>query len=142
MQDPIKLFEAWMADAAALPGISEPNAMSLATVSSSGVPSNRVVLLKGCGADGFVFYTNHNSRKATELKATKRAALCFLWQPLQRQVRVEGTVELVSEEESSRYYQSRPRGSQIGAWCSEQSTVIASRQVGPHSRHHNMLEVR
>jgi pyridoxamine-phosphate oxidase len=129
LQDPFEQFERWMADAAALPGIAEPNAMSLATVGPSGHPSNRMVLLKGYDASGFVFYTNYDSRKGQELDASQHAALCFHWQALDRQVRVEGPVARVGEEESTRYHHSRPRSSQIGAWCSAQSSVISGREV-------------
>lgn len=125
-----------MAEAAELPTTAEPNAVALATVSASGQPSNRMVLLKGYDAAGFTFFTNYDSRKGQELQATQKAALCFYWEPLQRQVRVEGSVEKLSEEESAEYYHSRPRNSQIGAWCSAQSSVISGRQVCHHAPLH------
>jgi pyridoxamine-phosphate oxidase len=130
LQDPFDQFDAWMKDAAALPGIEEPNAMCLATADASGNPASRMVLLKGYSKQqGFEFYTNHGSRKGQELDSGRRAALCFFWEQLHRQVRVEGTVERVAEEASTAYFQSRPRASQLGAWCSRQSAVISSRQV-------------
>ena len=125
-----------MAEAAELPATAEPNAVALATVSASGQPSNRMVLLKGYDAAGFTFFTNYDSRKGQELQATQKAALCFYWEPLQRQVRVEGSVEKLSEEESAEYYHSRPRNIQIGAWCSAQSSVISGRQVCHHAPLH------
>ena len=118
--EPIDLFHAWFAEA----GAAEPNdanAMALASVGADGMPSVRIVLLKGADAAGFVFYTNFESRKGAELLARPRAALCFHWKSLRRQVRVEGTVETVSDAEADAYFASRPRGSQIGAWASQQS---------------------
>ena len=108
-------------DRAMLP---EPTAFSLATVGDDGQPSVRIVLLKGVDERGFVFYTNHHSRKGNELHAHPRAAMCFHWQPLERQVRVEGTVAAVTDAEADEYFASRARGSQIGAWASLQSQVI------------------
>jgi pyridoxamine 5'-phosphate oxidase len=124
--DPMAQFQAWMADvvAAALP---EPTAMVLATVSASGQPRGRTVLLKGYDSAGFVFYTNRTSRKGTDLAEVPRASLVFPWYPMQRQVIVEGTVFALSTEESEPYFRSRPHGSQLGAWASRQSTVIGSR---------------
>lgn len=126
--DPFGQFEEWFAEAvrAQLP---EPNAMTLATVDSSGQPSARIVLLKGFDREGFVFYTNYRSRKGEEMRENPRVALVFLWLELQRQVRIEGSVERIDPEESTRYFQSRPRGSQIGAWASPQSAVIDRREV-------------
>ena len=124
--EPIDLFHAWFAEA----GETEPNdanAMALATVGADGMPSVRMVLLKGADAGGFVFYTNFESRKGTELLAHPQAALCFHWKSLRRQVRVEGTVETVREEEADAYFASRARGSQIGAWASRQSRPMASK---------------
>ncbi len=124
--DPFDQFEAWFAEAvrAQLP---EPNAMTLATVDAGGQPSARVVLLKGFDREGFVFYTNYRSRKGAEMAENPRVALVFLWLELQRQLRIEGTVEQIDPEESTRYFQSRPRSSQIGAWASSQSAVIDRR---------------
>ncbi|MEL6614824.1 MAG: pyridoxamine 5'-phosphate oxidase, partial [Bacteroidota bacterium] len=104
-------------------------AMTLATVSASGEPSARIVLLKGADARGFAFYTNLESRKSQEVQATGRASLVFWWDPLQRQVRIEGPVEPVPAPEADAYYASRPRGSRLGAWASPQSEVINSRDV-------------
>ena len=125
--DPLTLFAAWFADAQAS-GTPEPNAMTLATVDADGIPSARIVLLKGVD-HGFVFYTNHESRKGRELDATGRAALVFWWPPLERQVRVEGRAERIAEAESDAYFQSRPRGSRLGAWASPQSDAIPDRSV-------------
>ena len=107
----------------------DPNAMVVASVGPDGRPSTRVVLLKDFDARGFVFYTNLESRKGRELLGQPWAALCFFWQPLERQVRVEGRVERVSDAEADAYYQSRPRGSQIGAWASLQSQPLPSREM-------------
>jgi len=127
LPDAIDQFSRWFADAEAA-GLVEPNAMTLATADAGGVPSARVVLLKSFDARGFVFYTNYTSRKGRELTANPRAALCFYWQPLERQVRVEGTIERTTREESEQYFHSRPRAAQIGAWASDQSNVIGSRE--------------
>lgn len=124
--DPIHQFEHWFEDARAA-GILEPNAMSLATSDDAGRPDIRTVLLKYFDGQGFVFYTNYSSRKAVELADNPNAALLFPWIGLNRQVIVQGSVEKVSKAESLRYFASRPRGSQIGAWVSEQSKVITSR---------------
>jgi pyridoxamine 5'-phosphate oxidase len=126
--DPIAQFRRWFEDAGRA-GIFEPNAMTLATVDADGQPSARVVLLKGLDQRGLVFFTNLASRKSRELAANAGAALVFWWGPLARQVRFEGTVERVAEAESDAYFASRPRGSQIGAWASAQSRVIAGREV-------------
>ena len=104
--------------------VQEPAAVTLATATSDGKPSARVVLLKGFDENGFVFYTNLESRKAKELRANPFAALCFYWEPIQYQVRVEGPVERVSEDEADSYFASRARGSQIGAWASKQSATL------------------
>lgn len=109
-------------------GIPEPNAMILATADSSGRPSARVVLLKAFDANGFVFYTNLESRKGRELRQNPHAALCFFWQSLGRQVRIEGTTQLVSDDEADEYFASRARGSRIGAWASIQSHHLHDRQ--------------
>ena len=124
--DPFGLFRQWMADAEKSEP-EDPNAMALATADASGVPSVRMVLLKGIDERGFVFYTNLESRKGTQLAENPNAALCFHWKSLKRQVRVEGPVEAVSEAEADEYYHSRPRGSQIGAWASRQSRPLEGR---------------
>ena len=124
--DPIRQFEAWFADAVAAQ-IPEPNAMTLATASRDGVPSGRIVLLKGIDAGGFVFYTDYRSRKAAELTENPLAALVFLWKEIERQVRVTGAVSRVTAAEAEAYYRSRPIGSRLGAWASQQSAVIAGR---------------
>ena len=125
--DPLDLFAAWFADAQAA-GTHEPNAMTLATASASGVPSARIVLLKGVD-HGFAFYTNAESQKGRELTENPRAALVFWWPELERQVRVAGRVERVADEVADAYYASRPRGSRLGAWASPQSRPIADRTV-------------
>lgn len=125
--DPVDLFAAWFTDALAS-GLPEPNAMVLATASPEGVPSARIVLLKGYGTDGFRFFTNHTSRKGRELAANPVAALVFPWHGIHRQVRVSGPVRQLPREESAAYFHSRPYGSQIGAWASRQSSVIGSRE--------------
>lgn len=124
--DPVVLFERWLADAVAA-RITEPNAMALATTTASGVPSVRIVLLKGFDQQGLVFYTNYDSRKGGELEGNPHAAAVMLWHPLQRQVRVEGSVTRVSDAESDAYFASRPRGSQLGAVASPQSEPIIGR---------------
>ncbi len=125
--DPITQFVSWLDDAieAELP---EPNAMTMSTVDADG-PDARVVLLKGVDRGGFSFYTNYESVKGLQIDADARAALTFHWQPLHRQVRVRGTVARVADDESDRYYSSRPRASQIGAWASPQSRPIADRAL-------------
>ena len=120
VEDPIALFHAWLAEAEAAEP-EEPTAMTLATVASDGRPSARMVLLKGVDSAGFVFYTNVESRKGIELDETGCAALVFHWKSLRRQVRIDGTAERVSDEEADAYFATRPRGSQIGAWASDQS---------------------
>jgi pyridoxamine 5'-phosphate oxidase len=130
--DPIVQFSSWLAEAVAAgsaAGITEPNAMTLATADADGTPSARTVLLKGIDADGFTFFTNLGSRKARELDANPRAALVFAWLPLERQVTVAGPVTRVPDADADAYFASRPLGSQLGAWASRQSTVIASRAV-------------
>ncbi|KAG5048668.1 hypothetical protein AAZX31_04G091100 [Glycine max] len=126
--DPFNQFHKWFNDALAA-GLKEPNAMSLSTVGKDGKPSSRMVLLKGLDKEGFVWYTNYESRKARELSENPRASLLFYWDGLNRQVRVEGPVQKVSDEESEQYFHSRPRGSQIGAIVSKQSTVVPGRHV-------------
>ena len=121
--DPLEQFRRWFAEAEAA-GIRAPHAMALATAAADGAPSVRMVLLKGFDESGFVFYTNLESRKAGDLAANPFAALCFHWQPLEVQVRIEGRVEPVAAEEADAYYASRARGSRIGAWASRQSTQL------------------
>ena len=126
--DPIAIFQdafarARATDRALLP---EPSAMSLATVGEDGSPSLRIVLLKGVDEKGFVFYTNLESRKARDLRARPRASLCFYWSALDLQIRIDGGVSPVTEAEADEYFASRPRGSQIGAWASKQSSIIAA----------------
>src|SRR5271155_2068496 len=123
--EPFAPFRRWLEEA----WQGEPNAhaMTLATTTPDGRPSARMVLLKGLDERGFVFYTNLESRKSEELLANPHAALCFMWKSLNRQVRVEGPVELVTDEEADAYFASRPRDSQIGAWASDQSHALASR---------------
>jgi pyridoxamine 5'-phosphate oxidase len=127
-RDPIKQFRLWF-DAAVASGSRLPESMTLATSTSDGKPSARVVLLKSVDTQGFVFYTNYRSAKARELDENPHAALVFYWVGLDRQVRVEGTVSRVSAEESDQYFQTRPRESQLGALASPQSEVIESREV-------------
>lgn len=124
--DPIRQFESWYREAHATP-MREPTAMTLATASPDGRPSARIVLLKAADERGFVFFTNYQSRKGGELEHNPWAALVFHWPDLVRQVRVEGRVAKVSAEESDAYFKTRPRGSQLGAWASEQSRAIKSR---------------
>lgn len=124
--DPMALFTRWF-DQARAGGVHEPNAMVLATVAADGRPSSRTVLLKGVDDRGFSFFTNHTSRKARELAHQPRCALLFGWYDVQRQVRVEGIASLLPREETEAYFASRPRGSQIGAWASAQSSVVADR---------------
>jgi len=126
--DPILQFERWFEDAlrARLP---LPNAMTLATVSRSGAPAARIVLLKGIEQGGFAFYTNYLSRKGRELEAQPAACLVFLWSDLERQVRVDGLVERVTAAESDAYYASRPLGARLSAWASAQSEKVVSRDV-------------
>ncbi|MDX1941577.1 MAG: pyridoxamine 5'-phosphate oxidase [Saprospiraceae bacterium] len=123
---PVDQFEKWFQEALNA-GVPEPNAMTLATCTSEGRPSARIVLLKSFDEQGFSFYTNYNSRKGQDFTQNPYAALVFWWVELERQVRIEGRVEKVLPEQSIEYFQSRPKGSQIGAWASPQSQVIADR---------------
>ncbi|NDW05260.1 pyridoxamine 5'-phosphate oxidase [Jiella pacifica] len=126
--DPFAFFAGWLEDA----GQSEPNdpnAMALATVDESGMPDVRIVLLKGFDERGFAFYTNFESTKGRQVLGAGKAALCFHWKSRRRQVRLRGTVEVVSEAEADAYYASRPRGSRVGAWASQQSRPLDSRQT-------------
>jgi pyridoxamine 5'-phosphate oxidase len=126
LPDPIALVQRWFADAQA-DGVEQHDAMTLATATPDGRPSARVVLLKGIDARGFAFFTNYESRKGRELDANPQAALVLLWTALQRQVRVVGRIERLSAEESDAYFATRPRGSQLGAWASEQSQPLPDR---------------
>lgn len=126
MSEPLERFRAWFREAEEA-GVEFPEVMTLATATADGAPSARMILLKGVDEDGFVFYTGYGSRKAEELASNPRAALVLYWQPLGRQVRVEGDVERVSEAESAAYFASRPRGSQLAAWASQQSRPLESR---------------
>ncbi len=125
---PFEQFDLWMREAIATQ-ILEPNAMSLATVDAAGQPWQRLVLLKGFDPRGFVFYTNYESRKARDMAANARVSLLFSWLPLERQVSVTGQAEKISAAESLRYFLSRPRDSQLGAWASRQSEVITTRSL-------------
>ena len=122
--EPFALFTEWMRDARA-EELNDSNAMALSTVDESGMPDVRIVLLKGVDERGFVFYTNAHSAKGQQLAATQKAALCFHWKSLRRQVRVRGVVTRVAEEEADEYFNSRARGSQIGAWASDQSSPVS-----------------
>jgi pyridoxamine 5'-phosphate oxidase len=124
--DPFTLFSEWLTDARRTE-INDPNAMTLATIGLDGAPDARIVLLKGQDPRGFVFYTNYESRKGEELAADPRAALVFHWKSLQRQIRIEGQVELVTPEEADGYFVSRPRLSKVGAWASDQSRPLSER---------------
>jgi pyridoxamine 5'-phosphate oxidase len=126
--NPLKQFAKWYDEAAAA-GIAETDAMTLATATKNGKPSARIVLLKDFDDRGFVFFTNYESRKAKDLAENPRACLVAYWLPVKRQVRIEGSVEQVSEKESQAYFQTRPLGSRIGAWASNQSGIIESREV-------------
>ncbi len=125
-KEPFSLFASWLDDATASE-INDPSAMALATVDEEGMPNVRMVLLKSFDHDGFVFFTNFESQKGRELLGQKKAALCFHWKTLRRQVRVRGAVEIVSDAEADDYYASRPRQSRIGAWASKQSRPLESR---------------
>jgi pyridoxamine 5'-phosphate oxidase len=126
MTDPFALFDAWFTEAQASE-LNDPEAMALATADARGQPSVRMVLLKGQGSDGFVFYTNRESRKASEIAANPNAALLFHWKSLRRQVRIEGPLALATDQESDAYFASRSRDSQLGAWASEQSQPLPDR---------------
>lgn len=127
-RSPFEQFARWFDEALAAK-VPEPNAMTLATVDASGQPSARIVLIKGFDEQGFTFFTNYESRKGLDLLAEPRASLLFFWQPLERQVRIEGVVEKVAAEESDAYYHSRPAGSRIGAWASRQSQPITREEL-------------
>ncbi len=124
--DPVAMFRRWLR-AASEAGLHEPNAMVVATAGADGVPSARLVLLKGLDERGFVFYTNYSSRKGRELRERPACALLFPWHDLERQVRVDGTASPLTEAENAAYFSSRPRESRLGAWASPQSVVVSSR---------------
>ncbi len=126
--DPYTQFGHWWLEAVESK-IEEVNAMTLATASADGFPSARIVLLKGYDKNGFVFFTNYNSQKGQDIAANPKACLLFFWKELERQVRIDGSIEKISAADSEEYFQSRPIGSRIGAWCSPQSTVIADRTI-------------
>lgn len=125
--DPIDQFHAWLADAVAA-GIREPNAMTLATCGADGMPDARILLLKEANGGGFTFFTNYESAKGRQIEANPQAALLFFWVDLERQVRVQGTLEKVPRAETEAYFASRPRGSQLGAWASAQSRLLERRE--------------
>jgi pyridoxamine 5'-phosphate oxidase len=127
-KDPIGQFDKWFKEALAA-DIPEPNAFTLSTISEGGRPSARIVLLKGLEQRQFVFYTNYQSQKGQELESNPACALTFFWPELERQVRIEGIATRVQESTSEQYFQSRPRASQVGAWASPQSSIIASRSI-------------
>ncbi len=124
--DPIKLFEEWFNEAKKTE-INDPNALALATADKTGIPSVRIVLLKSFNNDGFVFYTNFNSKKSNDLKENPEASLCFHWKSLLRQIRISGNVSKVLDNEADEYYKTRSYGSRIGAWASNQSSVLNNR---------------
>ena len=126
--DPVQQFEKWFKDAQTA-DLKEPNAMSLATATLSGLPSCRIVLLKEFGEPGFIFYTNYGSQKGVECETNPHVALTFYWAELERQVRIEGSISRIPSEKSEEYFRSRPRGSKIGAWVSHQSELIENRGV-------------
>ena len=126
LNNPIDLFGQWFNEAKKTE-INDPNALSLATVGKNGIPSVRMVLLKDFNSDGFVFYTNLNSRKSEEIKSNVNASMCFHWKSLLRQVRITGEISKVSDTDADNYYNSRSYGSRIGAWASNQSSILKSR---------------
>ena len=126
LDDPLKLFEEWFEEAKKTE-INDPNALALSTADKIGIPSVRMVLLKSFSENGFVFYTNFNSKKSIELKENPNASLCFHWKSLLRQIRISGKISKVSDEEADLYYSSRSYGSKIGAWASEQSSILQTR---------------
>ncbi len=126
--DPFEIFKTWAAEAEASE-LNDPNGMALATATPDGRPSVRMVLLKGWDERGFVFYTNQGSRKSAEIRANSHAALLFHWKSLRRQIRIEGAVSVVSDTQADEYFATRPRHSKLGAWASDQSKPLASREV-------------
>ncbi len=133
-ENPISQFNNWFQEALQS-DLREPNAMVVATVDKNNMPNARVVLLKGVSETGFVFFTNFESKKGQELAENSKAALVFNWLELERQIRIQGAVEKISEEESIAYFQSRPKGSQIGAWVSPQSQIIENRSILEKTQH-------
>ncbi len=127
-KNPIRQFEKWF-DEAIKSEMTEPTAMNLATITSNGRPSSRIVLLKGIENDQFIFYTNYQSQKGKELEINPACALTFFWPDLERQIRIEGVAARVAPDISDAYFKSRPRGSQVGAWASPQSTIIKDRKI-------------
>jgi len=127
LDDPLKLFKIWMSEAE-IKEINDPNALSLATTNNNNEPSVRMVLLKGVSQKGFVFYTNLNSPKSLDLQKNPKAAMCFHWKSLQRQIRISGIIKQVTDKEADIYFNSRPYESRIGAWASEQSKVMNKRE--------------
>lgn len=127
-ENPILQFEKWFKEAVDAK-VNEPNAMTVSTATVTGKPSSRIILLRNFNKDGFVFYTNYSSRKGGEIEENAQCALLFFWPELERQVRIEGVLEKQSKEDSDIYFKTRPRGSKLGAWTSEQSKVIANRDV-------------
>ncbi|HZB13154.1 MAG TPA: pyridoxamine 5'-phosphate oxidase [Chryseolinea sp.] len=128
LPDPIQQFEKWFLEALNAK-VMEPNAMNLSTINADNRPSSRIVLLKGIEEKKFVFYSNYQSTKGKELDQNPACALTFFWPELERQVRIEGLAERINEERAEKYFQSRPRGSQVGAWTSPQSSIIKSRSI-------------
>ena len=127
LDDPLELFKIWMSEAEKKE-INDPNALSLATTNTQNEPSVRMILLKGFNKNGFVFYTNLNSPKSRDLKNNPKAAMCFHWKSLQRQVRISGNITIVSDKEADIYFNSRPYESRIGAWASDQSKIMKKRE--------------
>jgi pyridoxamine 5'-phosphate oxidase len=125
--DPFDQFRLWLDEALATEGLVEPNAVTVATVSATGQPSARVVLLRGFDRHGFVFFTNYESRKGREIAAQPKAGMLFFWAPLERQIRIEGSVERLAADESDAYFARRPRGHRLSAWASPQSAVVPAR---------------
>ena len=126
LENPFKLFEEWF-DEAKKSELNDPNALALATSNKEGIPSVRMVLLKGFSEKGFVFYTNLKSKKSGDIKSNPQASMCFHWKSLQRQIRIVGKINSVSDKEADEYYSSRSYGSRIGAWASKQSTILNNR---------------
>ncbi|KAK3108127.1 hypothetical protein FSP39_001695 [Pinctada imbricata] len=128
-KDPYEQFQSWFDEACHTPNIGEANAMAIATATKEGIPSVRMVLMKGFDHNGFKFFTNYESRKAKEIEENPHCSIMFYWDPLKRSVRIEGSIAKMPEEESMKYFKSRPVPSRLGAICSHQSTVIPNREV-------------